>query len=250
MSAGMKRPWRSRCTLAGIEARAISVKVLASRTSMNGEVFGSEEMMDDRMTPAGGRTRWRVTDDSFFFFLNKSAFESRCFGGHQVLTIILLHSSRRRDEHRLRGETRLLLPLHVLPSDDVHLRQLSEGRRGSLSLKNGGFTVWGAGTSTLGLVACSASPWKWIAKISSLNSHRSVMKSSDPNRFKLLRSWPDRSASSEKKEAELQPLFCCDQNRKRLRTCKQWHHGGGHTCQVSPLATNRKPRTATNRLHW
>lgn len=69
MSAGMKRPWRSRCTLAGIEARAISVKVLASRTSMNGEVFGFEEMTDDRMTPAGGRTQQSVTDDCFFFFL-------------------------------------------------------------------------------------------------------------------------------------------------------------------------------------
>lgn len=36
---------------------------------MNGEVFGSEEMTDDRMTPAGGRTRQRVTDDCFFCFV-------------------------------------------------------------------------------------------------------------------------------------------------------------------------------------
>lgn len=50
--AGMKSPWRSRWTLAGMEARATSVKVLASRTSRNGETFGSEEMTEDRITPA------------------------------------------------------------------------------------------------------------------------------------------------------------------------------------------------------
>lgn len=38
-----------------MEARAISVKVLASRTSMNGEMFGSEEMTDDKITPVRGR---------------------------------------------------------------------------------------------------------------------------------------------------------------------------------------------------
>lgn len=35
-----------------MEARATSVNVLASRTSMNGETFGSEETTEDRMTPA------------------------------------------------------------------------------------------------------------------------------------------------------------------------------------------------------
>lgn len=35
-----------------MEARAISVNVFASRTSRNGDTFGSEEMTDDRTTPA------------------------------------------------------------------------------------------------------------------------------------------------------------------------------------------------------
>lgn len=40
-----------------MEARATSVNVLASRTSMNGETLGSEETTEDKMTPAGeGRT--------------------------------------------------------------------------------------------------------------------------------------------------------------------------------------------------
>lgn len=43
--------------LAGMEARAISVKVLASRMSMKGEMFGSGEMTDDKMTPTRRRTR-------------------------------------------------------------------------------------------------------------------------------------------------------------------------------------------------
>lgn len=40
-----------------MEARAISVKVLASKTSKNGEMFGSVVMTDDNITPAEGRTR-------------------------------------------------------------------------------------------------------------------------------------------------------------------------------------------------
>lgn len=40
-----------------MEARAISVKVLASKTSRNGEMFGSVEMTDDNITPTGRRTR-------------------------------------------------------------------------------------------------------------------------------------------------------------------------------------------------
>lgn len=95
-------------------------------------------------------TGWRLREEErdeesrmVGFLWNKTAFEWWCFGGHQVLTIVLLHGSRRRDEHWLRGETRLLLPLHVLPGDDVHLRQLSEGRRSSLTLNNGGFSSGG-----------------------------------------------------------------------------------------------------------
>lgn len=51
--AGIKRPCRSWWTLAGMEARAISVKVRASRTSRKGETLGSGEMTEDRMTPTG-----------------------------------------------------------------------------------------------------------------------------------------------------------------------------------------------------
>lgn len=40
----------------GMEARAISVNVFASRMSMNGETSGSEEMTDDKMTPAEDST--------------------------------------------------------------------------------------------------------------------------------------------------------------------------------------------------
>lgn len=54
-AAGMKYPWRSMWTLAGMEARAISSKVLALRTSMNGEMVGSGEMTDDKITPARRR---------------------------------------------------------------------------------------------------------------------------------------------------------------------------------------------------
>lgn len=43
--------------LAGMEARATSVKVLASRMSMKGEMFGSGEMTDDKMTPTRRRTQ-------------------------------------------------------------------------------------------------------------------------------------------------------------------------------------------------
>lgn len=39
-----------------MEARAISVNVFASRMSMNGETFGSEEMTDDKMTPVEDST--------------------------------------------------------------------------------------------------------------------------------------------------------------------------------------------------
>lgn len=55
--AGMKRPWRSMWTLTGIVARPISFMVLALRTSMKGEMFGSGETMDDKITPAGGGGR-------------------------------------------------------------------------------------------------------------------------------------------------------------------------------------------------
>lgn len=40
----------------GMEARAISVNVFASRMSMNGEMFGSGEMTDDKITPAEDST--------------------------------------------------------------------------------------------------------------------------------------------------------------------------------------------------
>ena len=53
----MNRPCRSMCTVAGMEARAISSNVLALMTSMNGGVLGSEEMTEDRMTPEGMKTQ-------------------------------------------------------------------------------------------------------------------------------------------------------------------------------------------------
>ena len=65
-AAGMKSPCRSMWTLAGMEARAISLKFLASRTSMNGEMLGSGEMTDDKITPAGRRVpRVRTSFNSF-----------------------------------------------------------------------------------------------------------------------------------------------------------------------------------------
>lgn len=54
---GMKSPWRSKWTLTGMAARASSSNVLALSTSMKGEVFGSGEITDDKITPAEkGRT--------------------------------------------------------------------------------------------------------------------------------------------------------------------------------------------------
>lgn len=72
-----------------MEARAISVKVLASRTSMNGEMFGSEEMTDDKITPVRGRVE-NITSLMFAGKISES----------EVLTVIFLQGSRRGDKHR------------------------------------------------------------------------------------------------------------------------------------------------------
>lgn len=125
----MKCPWRSMWTGAGMEARATSSKLLASRTSMNGEMFGSGEMTEDKITPErrteGGQIRTVLS-------------RFRCRTHVAALTVVFLHGSRRRHEDRLRREAVLLPPLHVLSGDDVKLCDLSSGgRRG----RGGGVTT-------------------------------------------------------------------------------------------------------------
>lgn len=75
-AAGMKSPWRSMWTGAGMEARAISWKVLALRTSRKGVMLGSEEMIDDRTTP-GRRIKWnqnqRRSPPSLFVLVRRTS---------------------------------------------------------------------------------------------------------------------------------------------------------------------------------
>lgn len=130
---GIKRPCRSWWTLAGMEARAISVKVWASRTSRKGETLGSGEMTEDRMTPAGKDEGGEGGEEIKGECCLKCA-ATGCSDKWRpsLLTVVLLHGSRRRDKHRLRGETRLLTPFMVFPGHHVHLRQLSAEKRKSI----------------------------------------------------------------------------------------------------------------------
>lgn len=111
-------------TLAGMDARATSVNVLASRMSRNGEMFGSEEMTEDKMTPA---EEVLVSEEGSTF---NTVPNQRCWSVKRTLhftfqlTIVFLHSPRRGHEHRFRRETGLLLPLDVFPSDHINLRHL------------------------------------------------------------------------------------------------------------------------------
>lgn len=120
--AGMKCPWRSKWMLAGMEARASSVKVLASRTSMNGEMLGSVEMTDDKITPR----RKRIQKGSIRPALWSLHPWSKTF--RECLTVVFLHGTWRRNKHRLWWEAGLPLPHSVLPREDVHLGELERER--------------------------------------------------------------------------------------------------------------------------
>lgn len=97
-----------------MEARATSVNVLASRMSMNGETFGSEEMTEDKITPA-------EEDSTFNTVPNQPGLVS------EGLTVIFLDGPWRCHEHGFRREAGLLLPLDVFPSNHVNLCQLTGG---------------------------------------------------------------------------------------------------------------------------
>lgn len=56
-TSGINKPCRSRCMSASTEARANSVKVLASRISKKGSFWGSVETMADKITPTGRQTK-------------------------------------------------------------------------------------------------------------------------------------------------------------------------------------------------
>lgn len=51
--SGMNNPWRSRCISTSTDARASSVKVLASRISRKGGFWGSVETIADKIIPLG-----------------------------------------------------------------------------------------------------------------------------------------------------------------------------------------------------
>jgi len=149
-AAGMKSPWRSMWTWTGMEARPISSQVLASRTSRNGETFGSAETTEDKITPERETVR-----------MGRGGGRGERRGG---LTVVFLHGSRRRHEHRLRGEAVLLGPLHVAPGDDVELHHLLRERTSwSRSLYLHPDVCFTQGSRALGGSPCwdeaTAPPW-------------------------------------------------------------------------------------------
>lgn len=87
-------------TLAGMDARATSVNVLASRMSRNGEMYGSEEMTEDKMTPA--EEVLVSEEDSTFNMGPNQQCRSVKRTSHFTfqLTVIFLHSPWRGHEHR------------------------------------------------------------------------------------------------------------------------------------------------------
>lgn len=58
--SGMNNPWRSRCISTSMDARANSVKLLASRISRKGSFWGSVDTMADRIIPLGNKKRHLV----------------------------------------------------------------------------------------------------------------------------------------------------------------------------------------------
>lgn len=122
VSCGMKIPWRSRWTVASIEARAISLRVFASSTNIKGDFLGLTETTDDRITPKEKPNLALITQLELEFI--HICLLKCIYTVFKMFTVILIHSAWWCHKLWFRWVAILFCPLKVCFGIHVHFCDL------------------------------------------------------------------------------------------------------------------------------